>query len=212
LDEITKLKTATDMWQEVLTMASEKGIIDKQSNWTNTTWWNPFIQNARVKQISAKAKEFGRDTMESMLKNPSEHEEALKSASWYFYNTITPMTKLYHMYADILTYRWWLVPETGFYDGAINKGWKKVYDNCADWVKLLSPKRVFREIVLDVIREGKVPYYLREENGGKTVILQRLPSDYIKIIGKTELGWNIAFNFMYFLKPGTSVEQFPPEV
>jgi hypothetical protein len=206
-----KLKTATELWQGVIAMAEEKGVIDKQSNWTNTTWWNPFIQNARVKQIATKAKDFSRDSMEKMLKNPSENEEGLKSASWFFYNTITPMTKLYHMYADILTYRWWLIPEMGFYDGAVAKGWKKIYNDCADWIKRLKPKSIFREIVLDVIREGKVPYYLREDNDGKTIILQKLPVDYIKIIGKTELGWCYAFNFMYFLKPGTSVEQFPPE-
>ena len=211
MDETTKLQTITEQWNSVIAMAQEKGIIDQQSNWTNTTWWNPFIQNARVKQIMARAADFSREKMESMLKQPNDNEEGLRSASWYFYNTITPMMKLYHMYPDILTYRWWLVPETGFYDGDINKGWQKVYENCSTWIKRLNPKKTFREIILDVIREGKAPYYLREENGGKTVILQRLPSDYIKIIGKTELGWSIAFNFMYFLKPGTSVEQFPIE-
>lgn len=167
---------------------------------------SPYSQNSRLKNIKTRPARYNRQQIETMLMNPSSNEKELRAASWYYYNNITPINKQSNLYADMLTYRWWLQPSSAKFSGT--EHYQKEYEIAVDMVNALNPKKVFREIVLDVMREGKVPFCVRKN--GNRIFLQRLPSDYVKIIYKTEVGWQIAFNMMYFSTEGASIEYFPP--
>jgi hypothetical protein len=79
------------------------------------------------------------------------------------------------------------------------------------WKKSLDPKRIFREISLQSIIEGKRFYYLRENKNNNVVTLQSLPSNWCKIVHRTEVGWQVSFNMMYFMQAGVSPDWFAPE-
>lgn len=163
-------------------------------------FFDPYSQNSRLKKINTKSRQFSRKELQDMLGNPSDSEEKLRAASWRFYNTITQIMKETHLYADILSYRWWLLPKT------FNGGIKTEYEKADAFIRGFDPKKQFNQVVLEVMREGKVAYAIRQEAG--TMFLQKLPSDYWKIVYNTDRGWKIAFNFMYFVTEGADVSLF----
>ena len=70
-------------------------------------------------------------------------------------------------------------------------------------------------MALEVKREGKSSYLLRNKFIGagknkKTAFctLQKLPTDWIKITGKGQLGYTISFDFMYFLNIANSPSDY----
>lgn len=183
----------------------------QQGNWINA--WdqafktNPYVQNTRLKQIKSLSNKYTREQLEEMLRDPSNNEQSLRSASHYYHNTISPIMKLNHMYSDILTYR------TFINTNKINdqKILIKEYETLAKWKKSLDVKRNFGDITLQIMIEGKRFYYLREDIQKGIVTFQPLPSDYCKIVHRTDIGWAISFNMMYFMKVGVSPAWFAPE-
>lgn len=205
-DEIN-LQSVSEKWDILLKNKSfEINGSDYLNAWGRSFKNNPFVQNTRLKQIKSMAQRYDRESIEKMLTDPSNNELSLRKASHYFYNTISPIMKTANMYADILTYRTYanvreLVDE---------KKIKEEYAIVNEFIKKHQPHRVYREITLQCIIEGKRFYYLRQNSEGITTY-QPLPSDYCQIVGKFEGGWQIAFNMMYFQKAGVSVDQFAPE-
>lgn len=192
------------LWRKYINEYSKDGLNMQQIY--QSKYFNPFLQNSRLKNLKTKPARYTRSQIEKLLENPATTEKELRAASWYYYYNITPINKQANLYADILTYRWWLQPSSQ----RIEKTdiFNKEYQVAIDMINSLNPKKVFREIVLDVMREGKVPYCVRKNKN--RIYLQRLPSDYTKIIYRTEVGWQIAFNMMYFATQGTSIDHFPP--
>jgi len=112
---------------------------------------NPFIQNTRLKQIRSMASRYTREQLEAMLLNPSENEQSLRQASWYFNNTIAPMMKLNNLYPDILSFRSYIdvikvTNEKTFIDE---------YEKLASKKQALDIERTFRNITKQSMIEGK---------------------------------------------------------
>jgi hypothetical protein len=201
LDE--KIVEFSSKWKQFIDLYGKDKAI---SNLYQSKIFNPYSQNTRLKNLKTKPARYTRSQIENMLANPASNEQQLRSASWYYYNNITPINKQVNLYADILTYRWWLQPHSAKIEKT--ESFNKHYERAVEMVNSLNPKKAFREIVLDVMREGKVAYCVRK-NGNK-IYLQRMPSDYVKIVYRTEVGWQMAFNMMYFSTEGASVDYFPP--
>jgi hypothetical protein len=186
---------AYDMWKRL----TEE--LDVKKSFSAT--FNPYSQNNRLKKVKTSPSRKTRSELQKMLENPADNEQALRAISWYFYNSITQIMKETHLYSDILSYRWWVEPNSVIKA----KVFKNEYEQAVKWIKSIDPKKTFREIVLEVMREGKVAYAVRDTNSG--MVLQRLPSDWWKVVYRTPYGYQLAFNFMYFITEGVSVDYFP---
>ena len=209
LDEMqVKLNGVQQKWDQILQF-SQKNNLDWLKAWGMAYAKNPYVQNDRLKQIKTVGSKYSRDKIEDMLISPSTNEQGLRASSRYFYNTVPPIMKLYHMYSDVLTYRTYIKLN----DLVSNVGdkVKKEYKQVANWLRSLDPKRIFRNITLESMIEGKKFFYIREDLQNNIVSLQEMPSDYCKVVHKFEGGWQYSFNMLYFLRPGVSPAWFPPE-
>lgn len=212
LNENITIESVSEKWDKLINSPSFKKFniasgSDFLNGWGMSYTNNPFVQNTRLKQIKSLAEQYDRETIEKMLTNPSDSELSLRKASHYFYNTIAPIMKTTNMYADLLSYRTYanvvkINDEKSLFDE---------YYNVNKIIDTIVPHKTFREITLQSIIEGKRFYYLWEEPKYGLITFKDLPSDYCQIVGEFEGGWKIAFNMMYFMKAGVSVEQFPPE-
>lgn len=183
---------------------------------------NPYVQSQRVKSINSLPMFFKRSELEGFTKNMSENERPLRETGWALFS-VYPLLKMYYMYADILTYRYYITPK---YVGKKEVSRKDFWDEHKYVHKLidkLSPKRTFRNIAMDTIIEGKAAYCLRlglnETDYDKSAKLpkieycdfQKIPSDYWKIVGiNSESKFTVAVDFSLFWKPGVSISQYPP--
>lgn len=191
-------------WDNLISF-SQQNQGDWVGAWGQAFKTNPFVQNTRLKQIKTVANRYTREELEEMLRNPSNNEQSLRSASHYFHNTISPIMKLNNMYADILTYRSYINT------CKVNdeKNLIKEYENLNNWRKNLDIPRTFGNITFQSMIEGKKFYYKRENN--EIVCLQEFASDYVRIVHRTDVGWQYSFNMMYFLKAGVSPDWFAEE-
>ena len=209
LDEMQiKLNGVQQKWEQILQF-SQKNNLDWLKAWGMAYAKNPYVQNDRLKQIKTVGTRYSRDQLESMLNSLSANEQGLRSSSRYFYNTVPPIMKLYHMYADILTYRTYI--KMNELVSNVGDKVKKEYKQIANWLRAFQTKRTFRDMTLQSMIEGKKFYFLREDFQNHIVSLQEMPSDYCKIVHRFEGGWQYSFNMMYFLKPGVSPAWFAPE-
>lgn len=204
-------------WDVLFKSAKDKNNAMAALGWAYTN--NPYLQNQRVKNISAQPFSGDRSQLEKSLESFSENEQSIRQTSQSLF-TNYPLLKLNNLYADILSYRHYFYPKYIESEDIKNPKYKKERRLLSRWLDLLQPKRTFQNIVLKTQWEGKSVYYMRDsikeglhkgEKGFDYVYLQELPSEYVKIVGwNTASKFTISFDFTYFWQPGTSPEQFPP--
>ena len=133
------------LWRKYINEYSKDGLNMQQIY--QSKYFNPFLQNSRLKNLKTKPARYTRSQIEKLLENPATTEKELRAASWYYYYNITPINKQANLYADILTYRWWLQPSSQRLEKT--ETFNKEYQVAIDMINSLNPKKVFREIVLD---------------------------------------------------------------
>lgn len=177
---------------------------------------NPFLQNQRIKNLYTQAKEYSKEDIGEFLKNPGGHETELRALAWsnsagqqIYYNILRRA-------ADVPTYYHYLIPDDFLNDSDYSKEDFKIEDKFINrWVEKFDIPNTFKTIALEVKREGKSSYLLRNQflGEGKNrqpgyCTLQKLPTDWIKITGKSELGFTISFNMMYFANIANSPSNY----
>lgn len=175
---------------------------------------NPLIQNRRVKSIESLPRDYGKNEITDMLKDPLGHEKELREVSNILEYTAYPMLKLRTTYQDLLTYHYCVYPEDLEAEEAKEPQFKREWRLVDRFAKELQPARTARRIVGQCVRDGKVFYTPRvrmdkSHNKAETAFLQQLPQDWVKIVGFNDVSkYTVAFNMFYFLQPGTTVTQF----
>lgn len=183
---------------------------------SNIALSNPYLRNTRLKRIPTAPAWYERDDIERMLKDPLDNEQGLRATGLELNYSSYPFYKLNRAHTDMLTFRWFYRPaylqdlrkETDKY-----KRERQLVDKLC---KRLQPKLTFRTIAQRSVTEGKVVYYRRSDidkshNRVNVAVLQELPSDYVKIVGRNSVSyWTVAFNFAYFWEPGTCIDDYPP--
>ena len=168
---------------------------------------NAIMMNDRLKNLHTYPSKYDKTKIEEMVANPQNYEQDLRALSRYVYNTLMPIYKQVNLYADILTYRTYVnLSEIKSKSKLI-----KEYNRISNFLRSFDPERTFRKVTLSTVLNGKSFWYLRTDRGEDNICLQQLPSDYVKITGITNKGFQIAFNMTYFLNPENSVLFFPPE-
>lgn len=167
---------------------------------------NPIWTNTLLKQISSSPQKYDRDRVRDLLKNPVLNEKPLKDFAQYLYNTNMFFKRLVHYFADILDFRYILKPM----NPENNEKFKKAYGSANEWLNKFKVSHEFRNIMKTLILEDTGFYYIRESED--CVTLQRMPTDYCKINGRTSLGYTYAFNMTYFMQTGINIADYPEEI
>lgn len=175
---------------------------------------NPYIQNRRVKQISSLPKDYTKDQVVEMIRNPDSNEQPLREVAHGLEYTAYPLWHMRKVYQDLLSYHNYIAPRF------IDEKEAQKPEFWREW-KLLEKMRVeldpaawAHQIAGQALVEGKVFYHPRvsidkPHNQVNHAFLQQLPSDWTKIVGLNNRSkYTVAFNLFYFLQPGTDPLQF----
>lgn len=183
----------------------------------NLNYYNPFLQNERLKLISASPIPYSPEEIMEALKQPQYHEEMLQqssaslSASQYLYY------KILREAADIPLFKYFIVPPVLEKAEYKKKSFIDEEEFVDEWLRTFDVANTLKRVALEVKREGKPTYLLRqsldEKDGKKNpcyVTWQKLPPRYVKLTAIGEHGYIASFNLMLFLQPAFSPKQYPP--
>lgn len=211
------IEEVTSKWNE--TFAKLTSIDGKNGSQTVAQHWNklnPFLQNQRIKNLYTNPGSYQKADISKFLENPGNNERELRSLSWANSSAQQIYYNIIRRSSSIPLYNYYKIPDLldseKNYD---NKDFKKEDEFVDKWLDKFNIPNTFKTIALEVKREGKSSYLLRNkviENGNKRepvfCTLQKMPTDWIKIVGKSELGFTISFNMMYFLDIANSPSDF----
>ena len=217
-DKVT-IETLNNQWKKIYTNLSESGhgvsgvVTTVMDKWNKL---NPFLQNQRIKNLYTQAKTYGKADISEFLTSPGNNERPLRSLSWANSSSQQIYYNILRRSCDIPLYNWYVIPDLmesdSDYNGEVFQNEDKLVQ---EWLETFDIQNTFKTIALEVKREGKSSYLLRNKISGvgksKTVdfcTLQKMPTDWIKITGKGSLGYTISFNMMYFLNIANSPSFF----
>lgn len=176
---------------------------------------NPFLQNQRIKDLYSSARVFDKAHVSEFLINPGAHEGELRSLSWSQSSSQQIYYNILRRAADIPHYKYFVTPEllsSSDYNKSDFKNEDKLLHN---WLSVFNIPTTLKTMALQIKREGKQSYILRNKFSGEGVnkktnfaVLQKMPTEWIKITGIGQLGYTISFNMMYFLNIANSPSDF----
>ena len=216
--EEISIETTTAKWSSVFNKIAQmntegNGLSTSVAKWNKL---NPFLQNQRIKNIYTQAKSYGKANISQFLSDPANHENELRGLGWANASSQQIYYTILRRSADIPVYNYFVVPE--FLDEASGYKDKKFISEAKlldDWLNLFNIPNTFKTIALEVKREGKSSYLLRNKIVGegkdkKPVFctLQKMPTEWVKITGKSQLGFTISFNMLYFLNIANNPSDF----
>lgn len=175
---------------------------------------NPYVQNRRIKGISTRPADYSKNDVAEFVQHPDTSERQLRAVEKGLEYTAYPMFHTRTVYQNLLTYHSYVAPHlTDKEDAKKDDFWRewKLLEKlrCA-----VNPKDKAHEFAGRALQEGKVfvtPRISvdRAHNQVNYAFLQRLPSDWVKIVGYNNVSkYTVSFNLMYFCQPGTSWQQY----
>ncbi len=211
------IKQINDRWKKtfdnMVSLEGTSGIGVVAEKWNKL---NPFLQNQRLKNLYTQSKKYSKVDIGSFLENPANHESELRGLGWANSASQQIYYGILRRAADIPQYHYYVIPELLDSDGGYDKDDFKQEDKLVEnWLETFNIPNTFKTIGLEVKREGKASYLLRNKfvGSGKNkqtafCTLQKMPTDWIKITGKGQLGYTISFDMMYFLDIANSPSDF----
>lgn len=206
----------TKRWQNTFSKMAQlngtPGIGTVAEKWNKL---NPFLQNQRIKNLYTNAKRYAKADISSFLENPANSERELRSLSWSNSSSQQIYYNILRRSCDIPIYNWYVVPDAEAVDSYQKDDFKAEDRLVHEWLDLFNVPNTLKTIALEVKREGKASYLLRNRFDGqgkgrrpRFCTLQKMPTDWIKITGKGQLGFTISFNMMYFMDIANSPSDF----
>lgn len=177
---------------------------------------NPFIQNQRVKSLSTQGVTYSKEQLARFAADPASNELQLRSAAMTASSSQQIYYDILRRSCDVPLYNHFIIPENFGDDASYNKEEFKAEAKLVDeWFDTFNVPNSLKTIALQVKREGKCSYILRNRFSGtgksKQVgygVFEKLPTDWIKITGIGQLGYTVSFDFSYFLQVGNDPELF----
>lgn len=216
-EEVITIDNLTKRWkktfQNIAELNGTPGIGTVAEKWNKL---NPFLQNQRIKNIYTQAKTYNKVNIGQFLENPANHEKELRSLAWANGSSQQIYYNILRRSCDIPLYNYFVIPELLDGDAAYKKDDFDQEDRLVqNWLETFNIQNTFKTIALEVKREGKSSYLLRNKFIGQGkqketsfCTLQKLPTDWIKITGKGQLGYTVSFDMMYFLNIANSPSDF----
>lgn len=212
-------KTYGEYFAAVRQMAAQYGDLPVDRMWR--AWArasaavSPHLQNRRVKSISTLPKDYTKNAIVEMLKNPDEQEKALREVAHSLEWTAYPYRKIRFTYQGVNTYHYFHYPAYLTEDEAKSDTVRREGVLLDKLNHAMKPDQLARQIVGQVVQEGKVAYVPRwsvdkVHNKVNYAFAQQLPSDWVKIVGfNSESKYTVMFDMVYFLGvPGADWRQF----
>lgn len=211
IDDITRRWQKT--FANIASLNNTPGLETVVAKWNKL---NPFLQNQRIKNLYTRAKTFSKANISEFLESPGNHERELRSLAWANSSAQQIYYNILRRACDIPNYNYFVMPDLLESLADYRKDDFQQEDKLVqNWLETFNIPTTFKDIAMEVKREGKSSYLLRNKfiGNGKTkttgfCTLQKMPTDWIKITGRGQLGYTISFNMMYFLNIANSPSDF----
>lgn len=216
-DQYITIDDLGNRWKKLFDqMASLEGTAGIGTVATQWNKLNPFLQNQRIKNLYSQARTYNKTNISSFLENPANSEVELRGLSWANSSSQQIYYNILRRSSDIPLYNYYLIPELFETEAEYGRpDFKNENRLIEDWLEVFNIQNTFKTIALEVKREGKSSYLLRnkflgEGKSKKTVFttLQKMPTDWLKITGKGQLGYTVSFNMSYFMNIANSPADF----
>ena len=175
---------------------------------------NPYVQNRRVKAIATRPADYSKEEVAGFVHQPDTHERELRAVEKGLEYAAYPMQHMRMVYQNLLTYHNYVAPSlTDERDAKSDAFWRE-WKLLEKLRRTLCPEDKAHELAGRALQEGKVFAAPRvrvdkSHNAVDYAFLQRLPSDWVKIVGYNNVSkYTVAFNLMYFAQYGTDWRQF----
>lgn len=216
-NEYLTVNDLTKRWQttfsKIAQLNNSTGLQTVATQWNKL---NPFLANERIKNLYTTARAYNKTNISEFLQDPAHSEKELRSLAWANSSSQQIYYNILRRSCDIPNYNYFVIPELLETESEYGDDNFKSEDLLVqEWLEMFNIPNTFKTIGLEVKREGKSSYLLRNKfNGtGKNrkpgfCTLQKMPTDWVKITGKSQLGFTISFNMMYFLNIANSPSDF----
>lgn len=209
------LNDVQNRWNQVFANYANSDFKTIASNWSGA--WsqlnNPFLQNARIKQINSPAKKLDQDAVQQALSSPENSETQLMQLSMWLYYTNYVYNLLIKLNRDTPKFNWYYLPQYVSEADYKKEEFKKEAEIVDKAIKAFEPNLTWKTVTTQVSVEGKSSYLTRlsyDKKGVDFWSLQKLNTDMIKMTGFGSRQKFIAsFNMMIFLQPAYDVSQYP---
>lgn len=176
----------------------------------NSPIFNPIWQNEILKSINMTPNsKLDRDKVKELLANPKDNEKALKDLSQFLFGFIMQYKQVVTYLSRILSFDYYLEPTNADKEDMTTKAFKKSYKKALDWLEMFDVKNELSRVLLGMVLEDVRFCYVRESENG--IRLQEMPADFCLIHNRNDLGFQYAFNMLYFLRPGINIDDYAPE-
>lgn len=193
----------------------QSAINKKPFEYSNMFMNNPYIQNQRIKQINSPINLASKKDIQAALAHPGDNEDRIRSSSMALYYNNYVYQNLVKLNRDIPQYFHYSIPVGVDEKTLKSEEFKKEKQFVDKFLQVFDIPEAFKNISLQVAREGKCSYLFRDSHDTKKQIvdfalLQKLPSEYIKYTAfGSESPLITSFNFMYFINPMHSINDYP---
>lgn len=209
------LQDVQNQWTGIFNKYSDVLSFDTiASTWNSGFLNNPFIQNQRIKQISSQPINISKQDLQQAMQAPQENEQMLREMSLFLTYTNYVYNGLMRNNRDIPNYFYYYVPDGIDEKDMQSPAFKRESKKVNRILKTFKPAMTFKTISMQVAEEGKTTYVIRKSYNKDDVYffnLQKLNSDKVKLTGiGSKQPFIASFDFMIFLNPMYSLEQYPP--
>lgn len=189
--------------EEKLTKKEEeeqKEIYNQVLNFANSVGGrgNPDYQllNQILKEQETVYRKFTKDEISRWLDSPSNNENNLRKVHLFLLDQSMFYKRIINYFSMILTFDHLLIPIVNEKKNYKTKAFKKDHFLALEFLEKIKIKDQFLNIMKKVVGEGVGYYYIREAKNDIT--FQDMPSNYCKIIGKNNIGYEYAMDMSYF--------------
>ena len=214
VDDVS-LEAVQQRWRSIFSKYSTLGL-DSIANAWNSSYSalnNPFIQNARIKQINSRAQKLSKEELQQAIANPENSENSLCSVSMHLYYTNYIYYNLVQLNRNTPKYNWYAIPQYVDKKDMDSDAFKKESQKVDRIIKNFNPNLTFKTISTQVQLQGKSSYLPRLSYDNKDVdffVMQKLNSDMVKLTGfGSKQQFVTSFNMMIFMQPGYNISQYP---
>ncbi len=175
---------------------------------------DPYVQNRRIKAIATRPADYSKDEVAGFVQNPDGSERQLRAVEKGLEYTAYPMFHTRVVYQNLLTYHNYIAPHLADKEDVERDDFWREWKLLEKLRRAISPKDKAHEFAGRALQEGKIFVVPRvsvdkAHNSVNHAFLQRLPSDWVKIVGYNNVSkYTVAFDLMYFARYGTDWRQF----
>lgn len=176
-----------------------------------TSLKNQVMMEMKTHMNSGNGRKFTSDEIREMLTNPQGNVRQLRQASLYLMNTSSHYMRLIFYMARMLTLDYIVSPVLDESKPKVVKTrkFKESYRKAEEYMSKFNVKHEISKILLVVLIEDV--YYGYERRVGSSYMVQRMPSDYCRIMGVEDGNFVYEMDMTYFDSDRERLDNFPKE-